>query len=326
MNKFILAAAWLGITAPAVLANGAIAERKTGGLVFKQSDTVSILREDLSVSLDKITVDYVYRSEAAAAQAVTIAFPMAGVSVSEDPGSLREILDSSGGDTPPENYMKFEVAVDGKEVKAQPFARALVKDTDITEKITKLGLPLHMLVDDAKALLKKVPRPELDELVALGAVGQGESYGEPVYWPQWDYQVVFEWQQEFRPGETKVSISYVPLAGFPVDVGDSYEVGELAEAACVDAALRSAITKRKAKGTGYYEVATVGYVLTTAKYWKGPIRSFNLSVDKSDETELVAFCSADARKVSPTRFEWHAKDFAPEADLSVIFYTFQERE
>jgi len=126
-------------------------------------------------------------------------------------------------------------------------------------------------------------------------------------------------------GETKVSISYVPIAGFPADYGDSYEVGERADAACVDAALRASIAKRKAKG-GYYEVATVGYVLTTAKYWKGPIRSFNLSVEKPDEKTLAAFCPAQAKKVSPTRFEWHAKDFAPAADLSVIFYTFQETE
>ncbi|WP_119270290.1 DUF4424 family protein [Taklimakanibacter deserti] len=323
MNRLLSAALWLAITATAAFANGAIAERKTGGLVFKQSDTVSILREDLSVSLHKITVDYLYKSAAAAAQTVTIAFPMPGIPVNDDPGSLRETLPEG---SPPENYMGFKVWVDGKEVKAEPFARALVNDRDVTEKITQAGLPLHMLVDDANALLKKVPKPELDELVALGAVGQGESYGEPAYWPQWDCQVAFEWQQDFRPGETKVSISYVPLAGYPADIGDSYEKGEWAEAACVDAAVRAALAKRKAKGTAYYEVATVGYVLTTAKYWKGPIRRFNLSVEKPDAAALAAFCPPEAKKVSPTRFEWQAKDFTPKADLSVVFYTFQEPE
>lgn len=325
MIRLALAALWLGLGASTALANGAIAEHKTGGLVFKQSDTVSILREDLGVSLNKITVDYLYKSEAKEAQTVTIAFPMPGIPVDDGPDSLRELLATSEGASP-ENYMKFEVAVDGKKVEAGSFARALVKDTDITEKVTKAGLPLHMLVDDANAMLKKVPKAQLDELIALGAVGVGESYGEPAYWPQWNYQVAFEWQQEFRPGEAKVSISYAPLAGFPADVGDAYEVGERADAACVDKAVRDAIAKRKAKGNVYYEVATVGYVLTTAKYWKGPIKSFNLSVEKPDEKALAAFCPTEAKKVSPTRFEWHAKDFAPKADLSVIFYTFQEPE
>lgn len=326
MSRLVLAALWLILVVPEAFANGAIAEHKTGGLVFKQSDTVSILREDVSVSLNKISVDYLYKSAAQTGQTVTIAFPMPGVPVDDGPGSLREILATSAEGAPPENYMKFDVAVDGKAVKALPFARALVKDTDITEKVTKAGLPLHMLVDDANAVLKKVPKAQLDELIALGAIGVGESYGEPAYWPQWDYQVAFEWQQTFRPGETKVSISYVPLAGFPADFGDAYEVGERADAACVDKAVRAAIAKRKAKGNAYYEVATVGYVLTTAKYWKGPIRSFNLSVEKPDEKALAAFCPTEAKKVSPTRFEWQAKDFVPKADLSVIFYTFQEPE
>ncbi|WP_119389638.1 DUF4424 family protein [Taklimakanibacter lacteus] len=323
MNRLLLSLLCLAFMAPAALANGAIAERRTGGLVFKQSDTVSILREDLFVSLDQIKVDYVYKSEASDRQTVTIAFPMPGVPVNDDPGSLREIL-PEGAD--PQNYMSFKVSVDGEEVKATPFAQALVGDKDVTEKVTKAGLPLDMLVDDANALLQKVPKPALDELVALGAVGQGESYGEAVYWPQWDYQVAFEWQQDFKPGETKVAITYMPLAGYPADVGDSYETGELAQAACVDDAVRGAINKRRAKGGGYYEVASVGYVLTTAKYWKGPIGTFNLAVEKPDEKALAAFCPSEAKKVSPTRFEWQARDFAPKADLSVIFYTFQEVE
>jgi hypothetical protein len=323
MNRLVLACLWFVLAALAALATGAFAQRRAGGLVFKQSDTVSIEREDLGVSLNKVMVDYLFKSEAAATQTVTIAFPMPGVSVSDDPGSLREILPEG---SPPENYMGFTVTVDGKEAKARPFAHALVNGRDVTEQVNKAGLPLPMLVDDARAVLQKVPKAKLDELVALGAVGQGESQGETVYWPQWDYQVAFEWQQDFRPGETKVSISYVPLAGYPADVGDAYEVGALAEAACVDDALRSSIAKRKAKGATYYEVATVGYVLTTAQYWKGPIRLFNLSVEKPDENTLVAFCPSDAKKVSPTRFEWQAKDFVPKADLSVIFYSFQEQE
>ena len=118
MKRLVLGLLWFTLTASTVLANGAIAERKTGGLVFKQSDTVSIQREDLAVSLTKITVDYRYKSEAAAAQTVTIAFPMASIPVNDEPGSLREVLATSAEGAPPENYMKFDVMVDGKAVKA----------------------------------------------------------------------------------------------------------------------------------------------------------------------------------------------------------------
>ena len=73
-------------------------------------------------------------------------------------------------------------------------------------------------------------------------------------------------------------------------------------------------------------LSRVGYVLTTARYWKGPIREFNLAVEKEDEKELVAFCPLEAKKVSAKRFEWHAKDFVPKQDLSVVYYTFQGGE
>jgi hypothetical protein len=180
-----------------------------------------------------------------------------------------------------------------------------------------------MMVDNKTEVLAKLPQPLLDELYALGAVIK-DDYQPPSYFPVWQYQVAFEWEQEFKAGQTRVDISYVPLAGYPADIGDSYETGELADAACVDDALRREIIKRK--NDMYYEVATVGYVLTTAKYWKGPIGEFNLTIEKPSADDLAAFCPLEAKKVSPTRFEWHAKDFAPDKDLSAVFYTFQSSQ
>jgi hypothetical protein len=318
MRLLILALAFAACCGSAAMANGAIGERKTGGLVFKQSDTVSILREDLFVSLSKITVGYLYKSVSDRTQKVTIIFPMPSIDVDDGPGSIAELLPEG---SPPENYMAFTASVDGKPVEIKPFARAFIGDTDLTAKLEAHGVPLHMMVDNKPEVLGKLPQPLLDELYALGAVIK-DSYEPPSYFPAWQYQVAFEWEQEFKAGETRVDISYVPLAGYPSDIGDSYETGEHAKAACVDDTLLKAIAKRKSEG-GYYEVATVGYVLTTAKYWKGPIGEFNLTVEKPNADDLAAFCPLEAKKVTPMRFEWHAKDFAPERDLSAVFYTFQ---
>jgi hypothetical protein len=318
MRPFVIAFVFSMCCASAALANGAIGERKTGGLVFKQSDTVSILREDLFVSLNKITVGYRYKSADDKTQKVTIVFPMPSVDVDDGPGSIVEILPEG---SPPENYMAFTASIDGKPVEVKPFARAFFGDTDLTAKLEAHGIPLHMMVDNKSEILAKLPQPLLDELYALGAIIK-DDYQPPSYFPVWQYQVAFEWEQEFKAGETRVDISYVPLAGYPSDIGDSYETGERAKAACVDDTLLKTIAKRKAGG-GYYEVATVGYVLTTAKYWKGPIGEFNLTVEKPNADDLAAFCPLEAKKVSPTRFEWQAKDFAPDKDLSAVFYTFQ---
>jgi hypothetical protein len=302
-------------------ANGAIAERKTGGLVFKQSDTVSILREDLFISLNKVTVGYLYKSVDDKIQQVTIVFPMPSVDVDDGPGSIAEILPEG---SPPENYMAFAASIDGKPIEVKPFARAFIGETDLTAKLEAHGIPLHMMVENKPEVLAKLPQALLDELYALGAIIK-DDYQPPSYFPVWQYQVAFEWEQEFKTGETRVDISYVPLAGFPSDIGDSYETGERATAACVDDALLKTIAKRKSEG-GYYEVATVGYVLTTAKYWKGPIGEFNLTVEKPNADNLAAFCPLEAKKVSPTRFEWQAKDFTPDKDLSAVFYTFQSSQ
>jgi hypothetical protein len=304
----------------AAFANGAIGERKTGGIVFKQSDTVSILREDLFVSLNKITVGYLYKSVDDKTQNVTIIFPMPSVDVDDGPGSIVEILPEG---SPPENYMAFTASVGGKPVEVKPFARAFFGDTDLTAKLEAHGIPLHMMVDNKPETLAKLPKELLEEWHKLGAVTK-DDYDPPSYFPNWQYQVAFEWQQEFKAGETRVDISYVPLAGYPADVGDSYETGEWAEAACVDDTLRKEIIKRK--NDMYYEVATVGYVLTTAKYWKGPIGEFNLTVEKPNADDLAAFCPLDAKKVSSTRFEWQAKNLTPDKDLSAVFYTFQSSQ
>jgi hypothetical protein len=74
MRKYAVMLMLLAGWSSAALANGAIGERKTGGLVFKQSDTVSILREDLFVSLNKVTVAYRYKSIDDKTQNVTIVF------------------------------------------------------------------------------------------------------------------------------------------------------------------------------------------------------------------------------------------------------------
>ncbi|MFH0341638.1 MAG: DUF4424 family protein [Chromatiales bacterium] len=97
----------------------------------------------------------------------------------------------------------------------------------------------------------------------------------------------------------------------------------------MDEGVRSAIAKRRAAGQ-ICAITTLGYILTTAQYWKGPIGEFNLIVDKSTKEEhirsgvydLVAFCPARAKRTSATQFTWTAKDFTPERDLNVMFYDF----
>ena len=63
---------------------------------------------------------------------------------------------------------------------------------------------------------------------------------------------------------------------------------------------------------------TLGYVLKTATGWAGPIGHFRLIVDKGATGNLVAFCPADSRKISPTQFEVRKANYEPDHDLNIL--------
>ena len=66
----MLLAAW-----PA-LANDSTAELGTGGLILSRTDAVRMVKEDLFISEEKVTVDYVFRNVTDADVSTIVAFPM----------------------------------------------------------------------------------------------------------------------------------------------------------------------------------------------------------------------------------------------------------
>ena len=317
MRHFSWAAAALivafGATAAfttAAPANGVTTERRAGGLTFKKTDTISIASEELYVSLNAVRVSYVYQSRAKAPQPVTMAFPLPAVPIDDSPDSV--IFSSDRPD--PRNYMDFVVKVDDQEVKARLSEVARIKDRDVTARLTAAGVPLLFLQGGQDAVAK-LPKATRDALIRERLLsGQAAAYR-----PEWTYQVVMEWEQSFRPGATKVEISYKPIVGNSVDFGDYYDSKHAAQKYCIDDAFRATFKRRRQAG-GKFDVYTLGYVLKTAQFWSGPIGTFRLVVDKGKPANLVAFCPADSRKVSDTQFEWTATKFAPKQDLDAVFF------
>lgn len=64
---------------------------------------------------------------------------------------------------------------------------------------------------------------------------------------------------------------------------------------------------------------TVHYILTTGANWKGPIKSFKLTIAKESPNDKVSVCLPDTRKATPTTFEVVRKDFLPTQDLKILF-------
>lgn len=345
---FVKAAAFAllaGLAAPAALAtlaapalaNGVISEFPAGGLVFKEAANIAIAREDLYLSIREIRVHYMYRSDAPATETHTIGFPMPRVPVNGGPDFLGGSDAGALGDM--RNYMDFKVSVNGKPLEATLHEFAWVDGKDVSAELREAGVPLIPdFSEEGDDAFAGVDRAVLETMAGKGyfQTYEGSDYLDPT----WEYQTVYEWQQDFAPGATEVEISYVPLNGYPGDIGQTYEGGgeyddpETVKVTnswyCIDDAMVKAIQRRKAKGG--YEVTTQGYVTTSGNFWKGPIEEFNLIVDKHDSGEgmqdaaLVAFCPLEAKKISDTQFRWSATNYEPARDIGVVYYSFYSSE
>src|SRR5688500_1230573 len=114
MNRpgLIAAALLAAVSAAAAVANDGIAERGAGGLVFKHSDEIDMVSEDLFVSADEIRVRYLFRNRTANDVRVTVGFPLPDHDLRED----------FYGDTAyPEN---FRTSIDGRPIVMETEYRA----------------------------------------------------------------------------------------------------------------------------------------------------------------------------------------------------------
>jgi hypothetical protein len=239
--------------ASVALANGVVTQRKAGGLVFTKTDTISIASEDLYISRDEIRVSYIYQSKAPKSQNVTISFPMPEVPLDDGPDTEDAFMNDKISDT--RNYMNFKVTVDGKPVQSRMVERALFGKKDITARLKKDSVPLLLTGKDRQELLTKMPEAVKAALVKEELLSKMESNG--FYMTNWSYQVLFEWEQAFTPGPTKVEISYRPIYGDSTDFGDYLDTGEGVKKYCADPGFRAALKKRR----GSLEPVWIGYVV-----------------------------------------------------------------
>ena len=328
MKQIPSALALLACLAGPALANGALASFPAGGVVFEDSADIALAEEKLFLSPGEVRVNYLFASTSGATQPVTIGFPLPRVPAAPDtPDSVQPLGD--GGDDM-RNYLQFGVTVDGVRVEPVLHEFAWLDGKDVSAAVRAAGLPLLPTFEETETWAT------LDPAVLAPLLGIGLLLGEAGGYlnPAWDYQVVYEWQQDFDPGTTAVDIRYRPLMGWPGDFGDTYEVGEHADTACVDDALRAQIARLKAENS-YYEVAQLDYITTTAQHWAGPIRQFTLTVSpRSDEDwvpsepghVLTAMCPADTPANADGDHVWTATNYVPEKDVRVFFYLFTNQD
>lgn len=317
-----------------------------------KNDDIAMQREDLTLSPSEVRVRYEMRNDSGKPVTLRVAFPMPEVPA-WSPGGFhtttnpRGIMLAKPGEVGGPNFIGFRVWADGRELTPEVEIRATLPDgRDIAASLQEIGglalvmrSGLYALPDDPK--LDDATRRRLAELGAI------EELPDRAYRLPWTTRITFHWMQTFAPGVTVVEHSYRPILGFGY-VGFGRQGAlfagpdeDAASVFCIDAAGRQTLrslgerarAKRLAKGEPEFSELlgyTLGYVLQTAKNWRGPIGTFHLTV-KGDPipaahwtdggpTVAMSFCSpVSLTQTGPLLKEGEAQDFVPTSDLRILF-------
>ncbi|TIM07273.1 DUF4424 domain-containing protein [Mesorhizobium sp.] len=325
MFRYVLTAA-LALSATPVFANDSIAELGTGGLILSRSDAVAMESEDLYISPEKVTVDYVFRNITDKDVDAIVAFPMPDIE--GDPNEMPAIPNGQS-----DNFLGFEVTIDGVAAKPQLEQKAFALGIDISADLKSQNVPFYPFGDAARAALAKLPQAVADDWIDRGLIiedtADDGSGMKTVYVPFWQLRSTYWWRSTFPANKAvRVAHRYKPSVGGTSSVSFFYDgqfQGQYAAYKtryCMDGTFENAIRKAakgNPDGTPRYFENRIAYVLTTGGNWAtGSIGKFKLTVDKGDPENLVSFCGENVRKVGPTRFEMTAENFYPEHDIDIL--------
>lgn len=312
-------------------ANDTMAELVAGGLNFVQTDAVSMVEEDLYISPERVTVDYVFRNTSDRQVTSYIAFPMPDIK-----GHYESEI--ALNDREADNFLGFTVTQDGQPIQPNLQQRVIATGIDMTDEVRGQDVPLLPFSDRTHEALAKLPSDVLEDWRARGLIyddvyeDAGEMKHHPI--PLWTLQSAYWWKTTFPAGQdVRVHHEYSPGVGGTAGIsfageefkGDDWfdkNQREYRQKYCIDDSfmrLADKLQKDMSAGTGpYYTESWISYVLKTGANWAGPIGKLRITIDKGDKANFVSFCGNGVKKTGPTTFEMNAVDFMPEQDIHVL--------
>ncbi|OIQ94451.1 hypothetical protein GALL_235990 [mine drainage metagenome] len=303
-------------------ANDSIARIGAGGIIFLKSEDIRLVQEILEISPSNITVHYRFLNESDKDIRATLAFPM-------PPYLIRNPQEEDSNNGP---LRPFSTTVNGIAVKATLIRKATADGSDITDKLRKVGLTDEQIFETSALC------PEGSQSEYCGVTPQQQQMMEGMRLPgEWWVDETAVWEYVF-PAHKEVEVKHVyqPRTGTsyskPYQAGGKFilpvETKEGMAEACVDKDVAKAIDKRirTVVDEGARDVALskadVSYILLSGKNWKGPITDFRLRLKKAWPDQIVSVCfPGKPRRVEDGVLEFAQKDFVPQDDLVVYFYT-----
>ncbi len=316
----LLTAALLALAVPA-LANDSEAAINLGGIELVQNQFVSMDSEHLYISKEEVRVRYRYTNHSAQNLELTISFPLPAIKAADE---------ESYGDQAIPDFTKlaFQTTVNGKPVKFQLLKRAEIKGKDVTQRLQQLGWPLEWITGSGEepGFVRKLPPAQKTARMAEGLLRKTEG---GTYFPTWDVITHVTRKQLFPAGKSVgVTHRYAPMIGGSVAgslmPGVRQEFPGNITQYCIDKAFLVAFDKKVAvqlknpDAPMAYSETWIGYVLSSGRNWRGPIKQFRLVVDKGKAENMVSFCMTGVKKISPTQFEVRRTNFEPKGDLEIL--------
>jgi Domain of unknown function (DUF4424) len=332
MRTPIALALTLACMAPPARANDTSAELATGGLVFVHNDDVEMRSEKLFISTEQVRVTYEFFNKSDKDVTVLVAFPLPEIRIAGQDDNIVVPTDD------PANAFAFATAVDGHPVKTEIEQRVTAVGIDRTQYLRKLGIPLDPHLAATNKALDALPPDKWAELVelGLGEIAEYDDTGKGMkkhLEARWGLATTYYWKQTFpAKKQTIIQHQYKPSVGgsaqtslgSPKQAAESW-YADYMKKYCIDQGFMATIQNlRKAHKSELgppYSEERIDYILKTGANWSGPIKSFELVVDKGSPDALLTFCGKNVKKISATQFQMQQADFSPEGNLSVLILT-----
>jgi hypothetical protein len=289
-------------------------EVAVGGIRPRKERRISMEKERLTVSLEKVIVEYEFLNTTGQDVITDVAFPTPPhVFVAENRHGVYGLS-------------VFRVWVDGREVKYEVEARAKLNGADCTDHLRSLGIDIATFDDldgdRQDSQIAKLPKSIKEDLIRLGLLDREDGA------PTWTVFKAYHWRQRFPARKlVRVRHEYEPVYGFrPVEA--SRVRSELKDA-CIDPLLEHRLSAFGAKKIDYglVEARWVKYILTAANTWKTPIKHFELIVQepRGDPHREYFGTSVCWEGTMERRDESHLvgrrANFVPTRELAVFYFS-----
>jgi hypothetical protein len=307
-------------------ANDSSAELGVGGLTFTKNAEISIESEQLTITLDAVTVRYTFLNHSTKPVTLTVAFPLPDIDLADAANIAFPAAD-------PLNYVGFSTKINGKPISFVTNQQAFLNEKNVTAKLTEMGIPTFP-VGAQQLKINELPQKTRERAVAEGLLVESgtNDKGLPLYDATWTLKTSVVRQQTFPPGKpilvehryrSSVGMSFDSILRPSLRQSKALrpEVQRYKTTYCAsddflklvdglessDKARRARIVERR-----------INYVLKSGANWAGPIKDFHLVVDKGQPDRIVSFCGQGIQQISPTQVELRAADFTPTQDLHIL--------